>query len=245
MLHDIIVFMNEFLNNNSQTNQANDEWEKTVRGFTDRFQSKEVPKSTPQYEYRAMDVEDVIRNDEQYIIPECREACRALWSKNIETLMCANYNDNNDLYIELIDGDGLSDENKKIFAANEGNGFRLGEEHDYPRISVPGQTPESAATLLELVGKLKIQDVRSSRYQSSEVFLEEFKHGDMPIEYDGVDKNGYAIVRRQYNPERENATLEEALEQTGKTSLYIPAEDRVYKSQMFLDWHNRYLKSKE
>lgn len=235
--------MNENLNDNSQPNPIDDEWERFTQEFANRFQSKEKHDSTPQYEYTATDVAHVIKNAEEYIIPECLEACRALWDKNIETIMCSNYSVDDDLYIDLIDGDGLSDENKEIFVVNEGSGFRLGEEHDYPRISVPGQTPESAASLRELVDKLKIQDVRSSRYQSSEEFLEEFKYGDMPIEYVGADEYGYAIVDRQYDPERANATLEEALKQTGKANLYVPSEDRVYESQMFLDWHNRYLKS--
>lgn len=75
--------------------------------------------------------------------------------------------------------------------------------------------------------------------------MEEFRHGDMPAEYVGVDDHGNVIVDRQYDPKRTNATLEEALRQAGKVGLYVPSEDRVYKSQLFLDWHNRYLKSKE
>ena len=67
----------------------------------------------------------------------------------------------------------------------------------------------------------------------------------MPVEYTGeVDEYGNALVDRQYIPERANATLQDALIQTGKTNLYIPSENRVYESQMFLDWHNRYLKEK-
>ena len=237
--------MNESLVNNSQANPSGEEWEKTMQDFIGNFGKKKEVESTPRYEYRATNVEDVIRNAEEYIIPECLEACRILWSKNIETVMCSNYNDNTDLYIDLLDGDGLSDENRSIFVDNEGHGFTLGEEHDYPRISVPDQTPESALKLQELADKLKIQDVRSCRYKSSAEFLEEYKYGNMPTEYDGVDKYGNVLVRRQYDPERVNATIQDALKQTGKSSLYVPSEDRVYESQMFLDWHNRYLKSKE
>jgi hypothetical protein len=233
--------MNESLNNSSQVNPSDEEWEKTMQDFMGNFGKKKEVESTPRYEYRATDVEDVIQNAEEYIIPECLEACKILWGKNIETIMCSNYSDNTDLYIDLLDGDGLSAENRDIFINNEGNGFALGEEHDYPRISVPGQTPESALKLQELADKLKIQDVRSCRYKSSAEFLEEYKYGNMPIEYDGVDEFGNVSVRRQYNPERTNITLQDALEQTGKSSLYVPPEDRVYESQMFLDWHNRYL----
>ena len=241
--------MNEFLNNH-QTDSDNDEWEKTIQknmqDLIGHFNQQEKPESTPhpQYEYRATDIKDVIENAEQYIIPECLEVCKALWSKNIETIMCANYNDNDDLFIDLLN-DGLSDENKEIFIRNEGKGFRLGDEHDDPYIYASGQTSESAAALTALVDKLKIQDVRNNRFQSSEEFLEEYKYGDMPVEYTGeVDEYGNALVDRQYIPERANATLQDALIQTGKTNLYIPSENRVYESQMFLDWHNRYLKEK-
>lgn len=237
--------MNEFLNNH-QTDSSNDEWEKTIQNAIRRIgrtHQQEKPGSTPQYEFMVTDVKDVIENAEQYIIPECLEACKTLWSKNIETTMCANYNDNDNLFINLV-GDGLSDENKEIFIRNEGKGFKLGDEHDDPYIYVPGQTSESAAALTALVDKLKIQDVRNSRFQSSEKFLEEYKYGDMPVEYTEVDKYGNILVDRQYNPERANATLQDALIQTGKTNLYIPSENRVYESQMFLDWHNRYLKEK-
>ena len=98
----------------SQTDSTNDELGKTIQDFQNSFKQKERPESTPQYEYQEVDVEEVIKNPEEYIIPECLEACKTLWSKNIETAMCANYHDSTDLFIGLVD-DGLSDENKKIF----------------------------------------------------------------------------------------------------------------------------------
>lgn len=238
--------MNESLDNNSQANPSGEEWEKTMQDFIGIFGKKKEVESTPRYEYKPTDVEDVIQNAEEYIIPECLEACKTLWGKNIETLMCSNYFGNTDLYIDLFDGDGLSDENRDIFINNEENGFTLGEEHNSPRISVSGQTPESALKLQELADKLHIQDVRSCRYKSSKDFLEDYKYGDMPVEYeDKPDEQGNVIVNRQYDPERVNATLQDALERTGKSGLYVPSEDRVYESQMFLDWHNRYLESKD
>lgn len=227
---------------NSQIDSVNDESEKALQNLINHLNQKEGPESTPQYQYRKTDTKDVIENPEEYIIPECLEACKTLWDKNIETLMCANY-DNNDLFINIVNG-GLSDENKKIFIENEGKGFTLGEEHDYPTIQVPGQTSESAADLKTLADKLKIQDVRDERFQSSEKFLEEYKYGDMPAEYTKIDERGDIHIDRQYDPERVNATLQDALMQTGKANLYVPSEDRVYESQMFLDWHNRYLEEK-
>lgn len=225
----------------SQTDSVNDELGKTIQDFQNSFKQKERPELTPQYEYQEVDVEEVIKNPEEYIIPECLEACKTLWSKNIETAMCANYHDSTDLFIELVD-DGLSDENKKIFIENEGKGFI--NSFKRPLMQVPGQTSESAAALKTLADKLKIQDIKNNRFQSSEKFLEEYKYGDMPVEYT-LDEHGIAHIGGQYNPERVNATLQDALLQTGKTNLYVPSEDRVYESQMFLDWHNRYLEAKD
>ncbi len=237
-------YMSELLNSNSQENPNGAEWERMMADFIGRFSGGEAGK-TPQYEYgRSENIEEIMKNPEEYIIPECLEACKALWSKNIETLMCANYNGNSNLFITLPGIDSLSDENQTIFKDNAGEGFTLGEEHDNPEIEVAGQTQESAVALLELVDKLKIQDVRRCRYQSAEEFLEEYKYGDMPAEYTN-DEYGNAIVSRQYDPRRINATLQDALEQTGKASLYVPSEGRIYESQMFLDWHNRYLESRD
>ena len=109
---------------------------------------------------------------------------------------------------------------QEIFKNNSEEGFILGEKHDNPEIVVAGQTQESVAALINLVDKLKIQDVRRRRYQTAGEFLEEYKYGDMPTEYSDVDEYGNISVVRQYDPRRINATLQDALEQTGKASLY-------------------------
>lgn len=237
--------MNESLDNDSQANPNGEEWEKMISDLNARFSGGESEK-IPQYEYgRSENIEEIMKNPEEYIIPECLEACKKLWSKNIETLMCANYSGNNDLFIVLPGIDSLSDENQEIFKNNSEEGFILGEVHDNPEIAVAGQTQESVAALINLVDKLKIQDVRRRRYQAAGEFLEEYKYGDMPTEYSDIDEYGNISVVRQYDPRRIDATLQDALEQTGKASLYVPSEGRIYESQMFLDWHNRYLESKD
>ena len=242
--------MNESLDNNTQANPSGEEWEKAMQDFIGNFVKKKEVESTPHYMYSATDVEDVIQNAEEYIIPECLEACKKLWSKNIETSMCANYSGSSNLFIVLPGIDSLSDENQEIFKDNSEEGFILGEIHDNPEIVVAGRTQESVAALINLVDKLKIQDVRRRRYQTAGEFLEEYKYGDMPAEYSysDVDERGdmsVVSVVRQYDPRRIDATLQDALEQTGKASLYVPSEGRIYESQMFLDWHNRYLESKD
>ena len=173
--------MNESLDNHSQANPNGGKWEKMMSDFIGRFSGGES-RRVPQYEYgRSENIEEIMKNPEEYIIPECLEACKKLWSKNIETLMCANYSGNSDLFIVLPGIDSLSDENQEIFKDNSEEGFTLGEEHDNPEIEVAGQTQESVATLIKLVDRLKTQDVRRCRYQTAEEFLEEYKYGDVPV----------------------------------------------------------------
>ena len=40
-----------------------------------------------------------------------------------------------------------------------------------------------------------------------------------------------------------NATIQDALEKTGKGHLYVAEEGRIYESPMYLRWHQRYQQS--
>ena len=54
----------------------------------------------------------VAHNINEFIIPECQEACISLWARNIGTFMCSNRDELSDIsYILLND---LSEENKHI-----------------------------------------------------------------------------------------------------------------------------------
>ena len=65
------------------------------------------------YEYTYVPTYMVAENMEEYIIPECQEACRSFWNKNIMTFMCSNYNELSDQKYVMINE--LSDQNKEKF----------------------------------------------------------------------------------------------------------------------------------
>ena len=67
------------------------------------------------YQYKPIPTEYVMDNPEQFIIPECIDCCRLLWSKGIDTFQCGNYDDSleNGFWIE-IDTGSLSEENLKL-----------------------------------------------------------------------------------------------------------------------------------
>ena len=63
------------------------------------------------YQYSIIDMRTVMNNPDEYIIPENLEACKLLWSKNIFTKMCNNY-DNDYSWITI---NTFSHENQEIF----------------------------------------------------------------------------------------------------------------------------------
>ena len=190
------------------------------------------------YVYGYVELEDIMTDIDEFIIPECQEACRLLWDKNIETFMVSNRDDAY-LYVFICN---LSDENinimKENMASNPDNYFYSDYRSCYG-IKTKGVTEEDAKKLSSLTNVFKMQDTK--RYQTSELFLEEYRLTDGGYTYDKVTNE----VVRKINPALVNDTLEEALEKTNKKNLYIKEEDKIYKSELFLKWHERYKKTKE
>jgi|AntAceMinimDraft_14_1070370.scaffolds.fasta_scaffold05504_12 hypothetical protein len=188
----------------------------------------------PKYQYMHVDIEFVIKNPDEYIIPECQPACKSLWDKNIETFMVSN-NDNNHLYILILD---LSDENTKLFkeiAQTDTRYFWDNSKETYG-IGTKDRNDESIEELNSLVELFKMQDVRKGRYQTQEEYLKTYKTTDGKLE---LDPHSYGFFRKE-NPALVNVTFEEALKVEGKEELYVPEENRVYQNEMFLGWHKRY-----
>lgn len=197
--------------------------------------SSSVPQSQEKrdtkYQYSYVDLEYVMQNPTEYIIPQCLPACRALWGKNIETFMCSN-NDDKDLYVLLMN---LSDENKARMQelCERDSRFFYSEYRGTYGFGATGMSEESARELLALTGALNVQDTK--RFQDVETFMREYRKtgGEYFIDEDGN-------IQMKENPELAKATLSEALSKTGKSSLYVASEGRVYESETFKKWHERY-----
>lgn len=195
--------------------------------------NNEAPKDT-RYQYPYVELEQVMANPDEYIIPACQPACRALWNKNIETFMVSN-NDDKDLYVLLAN---VSPENMTILkelAQSDPRYYFDGFRNTFG-IAVKGMTEDSMRELVALTEVFRIQD--TVRYQSVEDFLESYKmtDGELKIAEDGT-------IHRSPNPALANATIQEALEKTGKGHLYVAEEGRIYESPMYLRWHQRYQQS--
>lgn len=200
---------------------------------TEKDPEYEAPKDT-RYQYPYVELEQVMANPDEYIIPACQPACRALWNKNIETFMVSN-NDDKDLYVLLSN---VSPENMTILkelAQSDPRYYFDGYRNTFG-IAVKGMTEDSMRELVALTEVFRIQD--TVRYQSVEDFLESYKmtDGELKIAEDGT-------IHRSPNPALANATIQEALEKTGKGHLYVAEEGRIYESPMYLRWHQRYQQS--
>lgn len=183
------------------------------------------------YQYPYVELEQVMANPDEYIIPACQPACKALWNKNIETFMVSN-NDDKDLYVLLAN---VSPENVSILkelAQSDPRYYFDGFRNTFG-IAVKGMTEDSMRELVALTDVFRIQDTLG--YQSVEDFLASYKmtDGELKIGEDGT-------IHRNPNPALANATIKEALEKTGKGHLYVAEEGRIYESPMYLRWHQRY-----
>ena len=208
--------------------------EKRIEEFKKRFVSSGTKSIRYQYSHVAM--EEVIKNPEEYIVPECLPACKSLWNKNIETFMVSN-NDDDNLYVLL--NDNLSTENIEIFyrMMKEDSRYFIDNYRKSYGIYVSGKDEKASQELKNLVDVFQIQD--TIRFQTEEEFLDSYKKTGG--KFDKTDEYGHLHWR--YNSKLKNATLEEALKNEGKEALYIPSERRVYQDILYLKWHKKYLES--
>lgn len=185
------------------------------------------------YNYTYVPLEYVINEPDEYIIPECIEACKAFWDKNIETFMVSNYDDNT-LYVLIMN---ISKENEDIVKnmMEEDSRYFYDAYRDTYGIRVNGMSKGDSFELLTLVDVFKMQD--TTRYQSEEEYLCEYKKtgGEMYIDDEG------RILTKE-NPLLKDATITEALSATNCNNLYIKEEGRIYENELFLSWHLKYLK---
>lgn len=203
------------------------------------------------YEYGITDdIEGVIENAEEMIIPECREACKRLWDLNIETVECSNYN-NSCLYISF---DLTSNENYNTFRQMAEIDPRYFISDSTHSCTIAANSPEELEKLTEV---FTIQDVKEKRYKTVDEFLIDYKTYPLDMDkymdefisdYGHVDpfqvkNNGVMGIKEEYKfrKSRIKSTLCEALSDTGMERLYVEDEGRIYNSPFYLKWHLKYL----
>ena len=191
----------------------------------------------PRYQYGLVNIEYVKEDPEEYIIPDCIDACRLLWDKGINTAQCSNLEDKNYRWIE-IDTRGLSDENIKIIydlINAKADGFSVGGMTHNPRLFVHCEGAEASKALCQLASVFVLQDTMD--YSTIEEYLDNYKRSGG--EYMILDTG---VIIRDYNPRLVSATLADALTFNDEWKLYVEEEGRIYHSVAALEAHMNYVK---
>ena len=206
---------------------------------------EDVGNNYSQYDYQPSNVEFVMKHAEQFIIPECIECCKLLWSKGIDTFQCGNYNDiiENGFWVE-IDTDSLSEENKKILEELSEVDSRIffdespREKHNYIIRVERLNNPNASQELCDIADNLSLQD--TVHFTTATELLDKYKKigGEYKLTETGA-------VYQEINPERQNATLTDALMTIEHPELYIAEEGRLYHNKHALNVHMNYLNQLE
>lgn len=202
--------------------------------------------SANNFNYAGFSIDKIINNPDEYIVPECQEACKKFWDMNIFTASCSNRR-------ETINEDGsikkyimvshLSDENKKIFEnlieSNPNNYVKktiVGE--DYYAIYIFSKDEDrdlDSLKLLDLVTPFKMQDCLEGFVSIKEYYLKKIL-GD----YYSNEDVSISI------PESELiATVKKKLGASGNLDLLDLDRGIIYKNRFYRDAHLKYLKMQQ
>ena len=204
----------------------------------------------PKYQYMSCKMDDVEINPQEYIIPECLEACKILWSKNIFTFMCSNNDDFGYTWIATYD---LSNENQEVLEKLKTMGY-VDKYRGAPKLFVNEMGINAKNKLIELSNQFVMQDIPYG-YQSVESFLMNTCncYKDIPnpeYEYmkpaDEKDWDKYIAFLDYGDSIKSQKTIKRKIakyiNEAGLSNLYVENEDKIYLNNYYLNKHNNYLK---
>ena len=186
------------------------------------------------FEYRSLPIDKVAENPDEYIIPECQEACFKFWNNNIFTTLCSNRKEHKIKYIFVS---SLSDENRKIFdelvKSNPKNYFlREIDGKNFYGIAITSAQSDldiDSQKLADLATHFKMQDVLEGY-----LTLEDFYTTNIALY-----KNPSAVKSlTQYDL---TAAIKRYLIAFEKLDLLDIDRKIVYNSEFYKNAHQRYL----
>ena len=223
----------------------------------------ENPEDT-RYNYQYVPWHIVEENPDEYIIPECQNACKALWNNNIGTFMCSNLNELDDT--KYVDLNSLSKKNIELIEQliKDGvPGYSYDSYRNAYRIYANGEGEEVAKKLEDLAKVFEMQDVLEGFYANSEeALIEQFgirkrvpnpgyvagppitskidrKYLEASSRYEknfsGINKSEYLYI---YDPSKKEKSEDEYFEEKG----FIKDEDGIiWISDFYRKKHERYV----
>ena len=216
------------------------------------------------YEYSAVSMQDVASDIDEFIIPENQKACLLLWSKNIFTIMCNNYeNDESWITISELDEhnqsvfDEISKKDPRLGSTWGGRGFRIP--------IVPGKGKDTFKGFKPLIELFSMQDVQREGYLTIEEFMAyytecykeipnpDYVEVEMPdpdkyedtIQYiKALDRFNELAFRPQtikiFDDSKMIKSFEEYVNESELKGLYDSDNGRVYKNKFYYDAHMKY-----
>ena len=204
--------------------------------------------SKANYNYPGLSIDEIIENPEEYIIPECIDACKSFWDKNIFTASCRKRNKKKDKegnIKKFIMVSNLSDENAKIFdklieeKPNNYLKLNISDKIYYAIFILSKDNIEDrdidSQKLLDLASSFKMQDCLEG-FLSLEDYFRENLTGDLYI-----TKSTPLQVPEEEIIER----VKQHLTFFGKIDLLDLDRKVVYNSKFYKEAHEKYLKSQE
>lgn len=221
------------------------------------------------YQYSEVDMAYVYRNPEEFIIPENLAACKLLWSKNIFTKMCNNY-DNEFSWITI---NCLSRENQDIFDSLSKIDNRFGATWGGLGFIVyikPGFGVDMFDAFKELIDCFEFQDVQKDGCMDYEEFMRmytdcyriidnpEYVYVPKPNLDDYVDAVEYSrafdryvestlvpMKLRVFDESKMTKSFEEYINDSKFKGLYDEDNRKVYYNQMYYQAHMRYKRERK
>ena len=198
------------------------------------------------FNYAGLSIDKIVDNPDEYIVPECLEACKKFWNMNIFTASCSNRREskNEDGSIKkYIMVSNLSDENKKIFEdliESNPNNYTKREINkvDYYAIYIFSKDDNrdlDSIKLLDLVTPFKMQDCLEGFVSIKDYYLKKIL-GD----YYSDENNSISISESELI-----ATVKKNLGASGNLDLLDLDRGIIYKNRFYRDAHLKYLKMQQ
>ena len=207
------------------------------------MQKMKKDNSANNFNYAGLSIDKIIKNPDEYIVPECQEACKKFWDMNIFTASCSNRRENvgkDGKIRKYIMVSHLSDENKKIFEdliESNPNNYTKREinEVDYYAIyifSKDENRDKDSQELLNLVSPFKMQDCLEGYVSIKEFYLKKIL-GDYYSNEDTLDSISESELI---------ASVKKNLGASGNLDLLDLDRGIIYKNRFYRDAHLKYLR---
>lgn len=208
----------------------------------------EKDNSKNNFDYPGLSIDKIVANSDEYIVPECIEACKKFWEKNIFTESCSNRDETKDKdgnIRKYIMVSNLSRENEEIFnnlVKSKPNNYqilKISDKKHYVIVilskdNIQDREKESQK-LLGLVSPFKMQDCLEGFISIKDYYLKNI------MNYSYISNN----ISISISEAELIAAVKKHLSASGKLDLLDIDRGVIYISEFYKKAHQKYLKMQQ